>query len=96
MLIAFLASVLASQAAAPPAPPPPQGEDIIVQAVRGECRLQHAGGQVSVREVARMAEGWPAGTPLRIKAPLGADYPCLTRIVLKLNKRGVRNVLFVD
>ena len=96
MLIALLASVLATQASAPQLASPPEGEDIIVQAVRGECRLQHAGGQVSVREVVRMAEGWPAGTPLRIKAPLGADYPCLTRIVLKLNKRGVRNILFVD
>ena len=96
MVGALVAGLLALQSAAPAAPAPQDGEDIIVQAVRGECRLQLSDRPISVRDVARMAEGWPKGTPVRIKAPRGAGDACLIRIVLKLSKRGVRNVLFVD
>ncbi|CAA9503777.1 MAG: hypothetical protein AVDCRST_MAG39-1528 [uncultured Sphingomonadaceae bacterium] len=92
MLIA-LALLLAAQAV--PALPPTEGEELVVVARRGKCRLQLAGRMLSDRELATQTGGW-VGKPLRVVAPRGVGDLCLAKIAMRLGDRGVNLVEFVD
>lgn len=47
-------------------------------------------------EFRRMAPDWAAGRPVRIVVPRGSSYRCQARILLKLERYGVHNAVFID
>jgi hypothetical protein len=87
--------LLASAAAAGPAADPASAE-IVVQAVRGKCRIAYAGSLLDGHGLQRLADGWPADQPLRVVEPRGANRKCLTRIALELAGKGFNHLIFID
>ena len=75
---------------------PAEGDMIVVTAERSRCSVRLADKPLSDPEFAAHAAEWAAGRPLRVYAPRASDQDCLTRIVFKLNKKGVRVIHFVD
>lgn len=70
--------------------------DIVVRAVRGRCEIVYAGSKLDGRGQRKLADGWPAGRPLRVLEPRGADRDCLVRITFSLAKLGFNDLVFVD
>jgi len=70
--------------------------DIVVRAVRGRCEIAYAGSRLDGRALDRLVDGWPAGRPLRVLEPRGANRKCLVRVTLLLADKGFTNVQFVD
>ena len=82
-------------AAGPSLTLPPAPADIVVRAVRGRCDVIFAGSKLDGRGQRKLADGWPAGRPLRVAEPNGANYKCLTKLSLKLSEKGFNVILFV-
>jgi hypothetical protein len=70
--------------------------DVIVRAVRDRCEIVYAGSVLDGRALKHMANGWPAGRPLRVTEPRGASRKCLIKITFKLAEQGFNQVQFVD
>lgn len=85
----FLSAALA-QSGTDPAP------EIVVRAVRGRCEIVYAGSRLDGRGLQRLADGWPAGAPLRVQEPRRADRKCLVRVALMLSEQGFNNIQFVE
>lgn len=103
MLSAMIVAALILLAGAPgPAPesasgPASQsGADIVVRASRGRCEIAYAGSKLEGKGLQKLADGWPAGRPLRVLEPRRADRKCLTHIALVLAEKGFNNLEFVD
>jgi hypothetical protein len=93
MLIALLMVVLSPPAQADE--PPPQA-DIIVTAVRNDCRVRFADRELTDREFNEHARDWSAGKTVRVFARSDADIKCLSKIAFKLADRGIRSIEFVN
>ncbi len=92
-----LAAALAAAPVAPaPAPAPAAGDEIVVTARRGKCELRMARHVMTSQQVNAYAREWSLGRPVRVVEPRGADQKCLTRIMFKLARKGVRIAEFVD
>jgi hypothetical protein len=91
MMIASLLLLAAAPQTIPVAEP-----DIVVRAVRGRCEIAYAGSKLDGRALERLADGWPAGRPLRVLEPRGANRRCLVRVTLLLADKGFTNVQFID
>lgn len=74
----------------------PEMDDIVVTAVRRDCRVRLADQQLTDREFDARAKEWAAGKPVRVIARASTDLQCLSKIAFKLADRGVRRVEFVD
>jgi hypothetical protein len=70
--------------------------DIVVNATRGRCEIVYAGSALDGRGIARLADGWPAGRPLRVMEPRAAKRKCLVKVMLELSRRGFTTVQFVS
>jgi hypothetical protein len=70
--------------------------DIIVRAVRDRCEIAYAGSVLNGRALKHMADGWPAGRPLRVMEPRGASRKCLIKLTFKLAEQGFNQIQFVD
>lgn len=70
--------------------------DIVVRAKRGRCEIIYAGSRLDGRALERLSNGWPAGRPLRVEEPRGANRKCLVQVTLQLAERGFKTVQFVD
>lgn len=70
--------------------------EIVVHAVRGRCEIVYAGSRLDGRGLQRLVDGWPAGAPLRVQEPRGANRKCLVRVTLMLSERGFNNIQFVE
>lgn len=81
---------------ASPTPLATEGDDIVVTARRGHCRMRIADRLMADAEFRRMAPEWAAGRPVRIVVPRGSSYVCQARILLKLERYGVHNAVFID
>ena len=101
-MILVVAALLLQQTGADRAEPEPTqleatlGDTIVVTAERNKCSVRLADKPLSDPEFAAHAAEWAAGRPLRVYAPRSSDRDCLTKIVFKLNKKGVRVIHFVD
>lgn len=91
MIAALLLTMASTTPAVSDAPP-----DIVVRAVRGRCEIAYAGSTLDGRGLQHLADGWPAGRPLRVLEPRGADRKCLIHISLDLARRGFNSLQFVD
>ena len=89
-------AVLLAAAMSPAPPAPEEPVEIVVQAVEDKCRVQFADRILSKRELRARARTWAEGTPIRVIAPRGRGYKCLSRIGFRLRKWGVRVIHFVD
>ncbi|WBO20862.1 hypothetical protein [Sphingomonas abietis] len=76
--------------------PASNNPDIVVRAVRGRCEIVYAGSTLDGRGQRKLAGGWPAGKPLRVLEPRGADRRCLVKITLSLAELGFNDLVFVD
>ena len=74
----------------------PAPDEIVVQAVRGKCRVTFADRTLTDREFDAHAAEWAAGKPVRVIEPRGANRKCLTKIAFRLADRGVKLIYFVD
>lgn len=70
--------------------------DIVVRAVRGRCNIVYAGSQLDGRALDRLVDGWPAGRPLRVLEPRGANRKCLVKVTFQLAERGFTNIQFIE
>jgi hypothetical protein len=82
--------------AAAPEPAIESTVDIVVRARRGRCEIIYAGSKLDGRALERLSNGWPAGRPLRVQEPHGADRKCLVHVTLQLADRGFKTVQFID
>jgi len=82
--------------AAIPEPTTETTPDIVVRARRGRCEIIYAGSKLDGRALERLSDGWPAGRPLRVQEPRGADRKCLVQVTLQLADKGFKTVQFVD
>jgi hypothetical protein len=71
-------------------------EDIVVTAVRQDCRVRFADREMSDREFNDRAKVWASGKPVRVIARADTDLKCLSKIAFRLADRGVRLIEFVD
>lgn len=93
MTLALLSLLLLGAQQAVPAAPQP--DDIVVVAVRHQCRVRLADHDLSSSEFDARARDWAGGRPVRVFAPADADVKCLSRIAFRLADRGVRLMEFV-
>lgn len=95
-IVALLVPVLVLQIAAAPPPAAEPAADIVVNATRGRCEIVYAGSPLDGRAIARLADGWPAGRPLRVMEPRAAKRECLVKVMLTLARRGFTTVQFIS
>jgi biopolymer transport protein ExbD len=74
----------------------PEPDDIVVQAKRARCSIQLRGREMSNRELDAHIRDWAGGRSVRVSAPDTASYRCLSKIVFKLQDKGIQVVEFVD
>lgn len=95
-IVALLVPLLMLQTAAAPPPAAEPEADIVVNATRGRCEIVYAGSALDGRAISRLADGWPAGRPLRVMEPRAAKRECLVKVMLRLAQRGFTTVQFIS